>query len=85
VFFIDKEIIATPSNGVRGIYSSSATGFSQTAEFAQPAPGGGVFSTIKFVNRQEDNLAFQAVSPDQRRGDLPYHTGFWESRNHRHL
>jgi hypothetical protein len=62
------DIIVLPSNSPRGIYSSSATGFSKTVEFGEPAPGGGDFSTIFFVARQGENLAFQAVFPDQRRG-----------------
>jgi len=36
-------IIATPSNGVRGIYGIDANGSNKIVEFGQPAPGG-VFS-----------------------------------------
>ena len=53
-------IIATPTNGVRGIYGIDATGLHKIVEFGDPAPGGGVFSTIKFVSRQGDNLAFES-------------------------
>ena len=53
-------IIAIPSNGVRGIYSIDATGSSKIVEFGQPAPGGGVFSTISSVSRQGDDLAYEA-------------------------
>ncbi len=52
-------IIAIPSNGLRGIYNIDATGSSKIIEFGQPAPGGGVFSTISSVSRQGDNLAYE--------------------------
>ncbi len=53
-------IIAKPSSGVRGIYSVNSTGLSKIVEFGEPAPSGGTFSTIFFVSRQNENLAFQA-------------------------
>jgi hypothetical protein len=55
-----SDIIATPSNGPRSIFSIDDNGSNKIVEFGQPAPGGGVFSTIFFVARQEENLAFQA-------------------------
>ena len=54
------DFIATPSNGPRSIFSIDGTTTNKIVEFGQPAPGGGVFSTILFVARQEENLAFQA-------------------------
>jgi hypothetical protein len=54
------DIIVEPSNGPRGIYSTSGTGFSKIVEFGEPSPSGGTFSTIFFVARQGENLAFQA-------------------------
>jgi hypothetical protein len=53
-------IIATPTNGARGIYGIDATGSHKIVEFGDPAPEGGVFSTIYFVSRQGDNLAYGA-------------------------
>ena len=54
------DFIATPSNGPRSIFSIDGTATNKIVELGQPAPGGGVFSTIFFVARQEENLAFQA-------------------------
>jgi hypothetical protein len=53
-------VIATPTNGVRGIYGIDVGGSNKIVEFGDPAPGGGVFSTIFHVSRQGDNLAYEA-------------------------
>ena len=54
------DIIVLPSNNPRGIYSTSGSVFSKTVELGDPAPAGGTFSTIFYVSRHEENLAFQA-------------------------
>lgn len=54
-------IIASASSGLRGIYSHSVNGLIKVVEFGDNAPMGGTsFSTIFFVSRQGQNLAFQA-------------------------
>ena len=53
-------IIALPTSGDRGIYGTAVGGLSKIVEVGEPAPGGGNFSTIFFVSRQGENLAFQA-------------------------
>ena len=53
-------IINKPSSGNHGIYTTDAGGLSKTVGFGQPAPGGGVFSTIAHVSRQGNNMAYDA-------------------------
>ena len=51
-------IINTPSSGNHGIYTADGSGLSKIVEFGESAPGGGTFSTLRFVSRQAVNLAF---------------------------
>ena len=53
-------ILNTPSSGNHGIYTTDGGGLSKTVGFGQPAPGGGVFSTIAHVSRQGNNMAYDA-------------------------
>ena len=53
-------IINTPSTGNHGIYATDGGGLSKIVEFGESAPGGGTFSTLRFVSRQTANLAFWA-------------------------
>jgi hypothetical protein len=53
-------IIATPSNGGRGIFNLDNGGSTKIVQFGEPGPAGGTFSTIFFVASQGENLAFQA-------------------------
>jgi hypothetical protein len=53
-------IINTPSSGNHGIYATDGSGLSNIVGFGESAPGGGTFSTLRFVSRQTANLAFWA-------------------------
>ena len=53
-------IINQPSSGNHGIYTNDDSGLSKIVGFGEPAPGGGTFSTLRFVSRQTANLAFWA-------------------------
>jgi len=45
------DIIASPSRGLRVIYSIDATGLSKIIQFGESATLGGTYSTIFFVSR----------------------------------
>jgi len=53
-------LVNRPSSGNHGIYTTDSNGLSKTVGFGQPAPGGGVFSTIAHVSRQGNNMAYDA-------------------------
>ena len=55
------DAILDPTGGVRGIYGNDGAGpMAKIVGFGEAAPTGGDFSTIFFVSRDQDNLAFQA-------------------------